>query len=152
MMGARVGQGGRDTLTTGVLADDGSQEGVYSRGYNAPPSAESLNRGGPQPAGPFQGGYDRSGTASPTFTDYESSAQHGGPYSRLREPYPAWSNEQQIPLSKEEIEDVFIDLANKFGFQRDSVRSFLFPLSRVLEELTKSRPRSCRCATCTTTS
>lgn len=102
--------------------DEASQGGPYSRSYNAP-SAESINNsnnGGPQ--GPFQGGYDRSGAESPTFTDYESSAQHGGPYSRLREPYPAWSNESRIPLSKEEIEDVFIDLANKFGFQRDSMR------------------------------
>ncbi|GAA5831103.1 hypothetical protein JCM11251_005144 [Rhodosporidiobolus azoricus] len=86
---------------------DGSQEGFYG-GYQQPP-------------GPFQGRSD-----SPAqYSDYESSsAHHGpGPYSRLREPYPAWSNESQIPLSKEEIEDVFIDLANKFGFQRDSMRN-----------------------------
>lgn len=59
------------------------------------------------------------------FSDYESSAGNhgGGAFTRLREPYPAWSNESQIPLSKEEIEDVFIDLANKFGFQRDSMRN-----------------------------
>lgn len=42
-------------------------------------------------------------------------AANAGPYSKLREPYPAWANEN-IPLSKEEIEDVFIDLANKVGF------------------------------------
>ncbi|GAA5921599.1 hypothetical protein JCM1841_000147 [Sporobolomyces salmonicolor] len=86
---------------------DGSQEGYYG-GYQQPP-------------GPFQGRSE-----SPAgFSDYESSsgAHGGGPYSRLREPYPAWSNESQIPLSKEEIEDVFIDLANKFGFQRDSMRN-----------------------------
>ena len=41
----------------------------------------------------------------------------------FEKPYPAWSAESQIPLSKEEIEDVFIDLANKFGFQRDSMRN-----------------------------
>ncbi|KAI9626418.1 hypothetical protein H4Q26_017882 [Puccinia striiformis f. sp. tritici PST-130] len=53
-----------------------------------------------------------------------SSASTGpDPYSRLREAYPAWSSDSQIPLSKEEIEDVFIDLANKFGFQRDSMRN-----------------------------
>jgi len=88
---------------------DGSQEGYYGGGYQG------------QPQGPFMGRSD-----SPAgFSDYESSAgNHGtGPYSRLREPYPAWSNETQIPLSKEEIEDVFIDLANKFGFQRDSMRN-----------------------------
>jgi 1,3-beta-glucan synthase len=36
---------------------------------------------------------------------------------------PAWTQEANIPLSKEEIEDVLIDLANKFGFQKDSCRN-----------------------------
>ncbi|GAA5857352.1 hypothetical protein JCM8547_002235 [Rhodosporidiobolus lusitaniae] len=86
---------------------DGSQEGYYG-GYQQPP-------------GPFQGRADSPAAFS---DDYSSSAHHAGaPWSRLREPYPAWSNETQIPLSKEEIEDVFIDLANKFGFQRDSMRN-----------------------------
>lgn len=31
---------------------------------------------------------------------------------------PAWNQDANIPLSKEEIEDVLIDLANKFGFQK----------------------------------
>ncbi len=31
---------------------------------------------------------------------------------------PAWTVDANIPLSKEEIEDVLIDLANKFGFQK----------------------------------
>ncbi|GAA5865846.1 hypothetical protein JCM3774_003116 [Rhodotorula dairenensis] len=86
-----------------------SQEGFYSGG------------GYGQQGAPFQGRAD-----SPMgFSDYESSAGNhgGGAFTRLREPYPAWSNESQIPLSKEEIEDVFIDLANKFGFQRDSMRN-----------------------------
>ncbi|KAK6996025.1 putative 1,3-beta-D-glucan synthase subunit [Favolaschia claudopus] len=37
--------------------------------------------------------------------------------------YPAWSAERHIPLSKEEIEDIFLDLTQKFGFQRDSMRN-----------------------------
>ncbi|GAA5979391.1 hypothetical protein JCM10908_002906 [Rhodotorula pacifica] len=87
-----------------------SQDGFYSGGGY-----------GQQGGAPFQGRAD-----SPMgFSDYESSAGNhgGGAFTRLREPYPAWSNESQIPLSKEEIEDVFIDLANKFGFQRDSMRN-----------------------------
>ncbi|ODN83720.1 1,3-beta-glucan synthase component FKS1 [Cryptococcus amylolentus CBS 6039] len=72
--------------------------------------------------------------------NYPSSDYHGGPgylpsrastptYSesreghKPREPYPAWTAEANIPLSKEEIEDVLIDLANKFGFQKDSSRN-----------------------------
>ena len=33
-------------------------------------------------------------------------------------PYPAWGAEHNISLSKEEIEDIFLDLQQKFGFQR----------------------------------
>lgn len=39
------------------------------------------------------------------------------------EHYPAWSADRQIPMSTEEIEDIFLDLAQKFGFQRDSMRN-----------------------------
>ena len=42
-----------------------------------------------------------------------------------RDAYPAWSADRQIPLSKEEIEDVFLDLTQKFGFQRDSMRNMV---------------------------
>ncbi|KAI0826038.1 1,3-beta-glucan synthase [Irpex lacteus] len=52
------------------------------------------------------------GSSTPTYVD-----------SGTREPYPAWSSERQIPLSKEEIEDIFLDLTQKFGFQRDSMRN-----------------------------
>lgn len=70
--------------------------------------------------------------------DYESAgAAHSDAYmlgmdmyqdvyaggARQREPYPAWTVDHNIPLSKEEIEDIFIDLANKFGFQRDNMRN-----------------------------
>lgn len=65
-----------------------------------------------------------SGASTPTF--HPNSAMGpppmmGGPYSKLREPYPAWANDS-IPLSKEEIEDVFIDLANKVSRAIDAGR------------------------------
>jgi 1,3-beta-glucan synthase len=41
------------------------------------------------------------------------------------EPYPAWSSNRQIPMSTEEIEDIFLDLTQKFGFQRDSMRNMV---------------------------
>ena len=52
---------------------------------------------------------------------------------RQREPYPAWTVDMQIPLSKEEIEDIFIDLANKFGFQRDNMRNMFDHLMILLD-------------------
>lgn len=56
-------------------------------------------------------------TESSTFMDY--------PPPSLREAYAAWSSDRQIPLSKEEIEDVFLDLTQKFGFQKESMRNMV---------------------------
>lgn len=56
-------------------------------------------------------------STTPTYTEY------GGP--GVREPYPAWSGDRQIPLSKEEIDDIFLDLKQKFGFQADSMRNMV---------------------------
>lgn len=47
------------------------------------------------------------------------------PPSGAKDQYAAWTTERQIPLSKEEIEDIFLDLAQKFGFQRDSMRNMV---------------------------
>ena len=60
-------------------------------------------------------------SSTPTFVDHNGVSG--------REPYPAWSSERQIPLSKEEIEDIFLDLTQKFGFQRDSMRNMVRPSS-----------------------
>ncbi|KAI0934337.1 1,3-beta-D-glucan synthase [Taiwanofungus camphoratus] len=49
------------------------------------------------------------------------------------EPYPAWTQARQIPMSTEEIEDIFLDLAQKFGFQRDSMRNMFDFLMHLLD-------------------
>ena len=72
------------------------------------PSAESF--------GPSRMGYTES--SAPTLADY------AGPPG-AQEAYPAWTVERSIPLSKEEIEDIFLDLTQKFGFQRDSMRNMV---------------------------
>ncbi|PLW44128.1 hypothetical protein PCANC_13795 [Puccinia coronata f. sp. avenae] len=103
---------------------DSHQPRSYDSRTAQTPSTESLM--GPTPSS-FRNQDPMSGSSTPTAYDsygYPSSGTTGpDPYSRLREAYPAWSSDSQIPLSKEEIEDVFIDLANKFGFQRDSMRN-----------------------------
>ena len=83
--------------------DTDSDVDVYGQKYI--PSTESL---GP----PRDSVFPESST--PTYMD-----------QGVREPYPAWSSERQIPLSKEEIEDIFLDLTQKFGFQRDSMRNMV---------------------------
>ncbi len=92
------------------MPDTDSDADVYGQKYV--PSTESL--------GPPRMGISESST--PTFVD-----SNGMP--AVREPYPAWSSERQIPLSKEEIEDIFLDLTQKFGFQRDSMRNMVRYLS-----------------------
>ncbi|KAJ9071259.1 1,3-beta-D-glucan synthase [Entomophthora muscae] len=48
-------------------------------------------------------------------------------------PWPAWSAENQVPLSKEEILDIFEDLKSKFGFQDDSMRNQYDALMTMLD-------------------
>ena len=51
-----------------------------------------------------------------------------GPFADIpgsHEPYPAWSTERQVPMTTEEIEDIFLDLQQKFGFQKDSMRNMV---------------------------
>lgn len=94
--------------------DTDSEVDVYPHRYE--PSAESLMGGSRM---------GMSDSTTPTFTDY------GPPGSR--EAYPAWSADRQIPLSKEEIEDIFLDLTQKFGFQRDSMRNMFDFLMQQLD-------------------
>jgi 1,3-beta-glucan synthase len=84
--------------------DTDSDHDVYG-GQRLGPSAESLNGGR---------------SSAPNLGDLGASQ-----YSTGREPYPAWGAERVIPLSKEEIEDIFLDLQQKFGFQRDSMRNMV---------------------------
>lgn len=80
----------------------GADSDIEYGGKGYAPSAESL--------------FPPSGRASEITMEYQ------GP-SGFKESYPAWSAERNIPLSKEEIEDIFLDLTQKFGFQRDSMRN-----------------------------
>ncbi|WVN91184.1 1,3-beta-glucan synthase component FKS1 [Cryptococcus depauperatus CBS 7841] len=90
----------------GMGRETWASESGWSQGDGNYPASD--NHGGP--------GYNPSRASTPTYS--ESKDGH-----RPREPYPAWTQEANIPLSKEEIEDVLIDLANKFGFQKDSSRN-----------------------------
>jgi len=97
----------------------GYQDGQGGRGYRPPSSQISY------------GGNRSSGASTPNYAmDYSNVLPAG---QRSREPYPAWTSDAQIPLSKEEIEDIFLDLANKFGFQRDSMRNMYDHLMTLLD-------------------
>ncbi|KAL1852662.1 1,3-beta-D-glucan synthase [Paecilomyces lecythidis] len=99
--------------------NDSSQMGGRGYGYRPPSSQISY------------GGNRSSGASTPVYgMDYSSALPAG---QRSREPYPAWTSDGQIPLSKEEIEDIFIDLVNKFGFQRDSMRNMYDHMMTLLD-------------------
>ncbi|KAF5348770.1 hypothetical protein D9756_009724 [Leucocoprinus leucothites] len=100
--------------------DTDSDGDVYQR-YNVP-SSEDLGQRTPFPE-------------APTPTYLEPTMPHGS-----RDAYPAWTPENNIPLSKEEIEDIFLDLTQKFGFQRDSMRNMFDFLMQLLDSRASRMP------------
>ncbi|KAF2758287.1 1,3-beta-glucan synthase [Pseudovirgaria hyperparasitica] len=89
------------------------------RGYRPPSSQISY------------GGNRSSGASTPIYGMEYGNALPAG--QRSREPYPAWTSDAQIPLTKEELEDIFMDLTAKFGFQRDSMRNMYDHLMTLLD-------------------
>jgi 1,3-beta-glucan synthase len=112
----------RDERYYGRSTDSLSQMGDR-RGYPRPPSSQIS-----------YGGNRSSGASTPIYgMDYQA-----GFGANSREPYPAWTTDNQIPLSKEEIESIFNELQQKFGFQMDSVRN-MFDHMMVLLDSRASR-------------
>jgi 1,3-beta-glucan synthase len=102
--------------------DERYQSGYDSqggRGYRPPSSQISY------------GGNRSSGASTPVYGMEYGNALPAG--QRSREPYPAWTSDGQIPLSKEELEDIFLDLTAKFGFQRDSMRNMYDHMMTLLD-------------------
>jgi 1,3-beta-glucan synthase len=106
----------RDERYYGRSTDSLSQMGDR-RGYGRPPSSQIS-----------YGGNRSSGASTPIYgMDYPPG------FSNPREPWPAWTTENQIPLSKEEIETIFNELQQKFGFQMDSVRNMYDHMMTLLD-------------------
>jgi 1,3-beta-glucan synthase len=107
----------------------------YGRGderYNSYNESQAGGRGYRPPSSQISyGGNRSSGASTPNYgMDYNNVLPAG---QRSREPYPAWTSDAQIPLSKEEVEDIFLDLTAKFGFQRDSMRNMYDHLMTLLD-------------------
>ncbi|SCU80544.1 LAMI_0B02872g1_1 [Lachancea mirantina] len=85
-------------------------------GYNVP------NNGNYTPSQISYGDPRSSGASTPIYggEGFDSSAIA---MALPNDPYPAWTADNQSPVTIEQIEDAFIDLANRFGFQRDSMRN-----------------------------
>ncbi|EGD93455.1 glucan synthase [Trichophyton tonsurans CBS 112818] len=106
------------TMRSDARGGDGDYYGRGDERYNSYSESQMGGRGYRPPSSQISYGNRSSGAATPIYgTDALPMGQ------RSREPYPAWTSDAQIPLSKEEIEEIFLDLVNKFGFQRDSMRN-----------------------------
>ncbi|KIY50907.1 glycosyltransferase family 48 protein [Fistulina hepatica ATCC 64428] len=109
--------------------------------YPAPDLPDHYNASTTRLAG-SPGQYDQSGYESESYSPggYAASIESqpaispfADPGTGPAEPYPAWSSDRQIPMSTEEIEDIFLDLTQKFGFQRDSMRNMFDFLMHLLD-------------------
>ncbi|KAJ7057182.1 glycosyltransferase family 48 protein [Mycena amicta] len=107
---------------------------TYPSGSGSPESYQDHNHGfydndeSYDPYPPQDSDSEVSGPGpTSTYAEYPTGA------GQIREAYPAWSAERNIPLSKEEIEDVFLDLAQKFGFQKDNERNMSDFLLQLLD-------------------
>ncbi|KAF2399780.1 1,3-beta-glucan synthase component FKS1 [Trichodelitschia bisporula] len=106
----------------------------YGRGdeqYNSYGEAPGGRGYRPSSSQVSYGGNRSSGASTPIYGGEFGAALPAG--QRSREPYPAWTPEAQIPITKEEIEDIFMDLKAKFGFQGDSVRNMYDHLMTLLD-------------------
>ncbi|AOA62794.1 1,3-beta-glucan synthase component [Komagataella phaffii CBS 7435] len=104
----------------------GNGAGTPYDGYGAQYTPSQISYGDPR----------SSNTSTPVYGagPYDQSGMVALP----TDPYPAWTADNQAPVSIEQIEDVFIDLTNKFGFQRDSMRN-MFDYFMVLLDSRSSR-------------
>ncbi|KAH8833629.1 1,3-beta-glucan synthase [Flagelloscypha sp. PMI_526] len=91
----------------------------YQGGFNAPPEDHARRR--------YVASVDSHASSTPSISPFAD------PGVGNSEPYPAWSSDRQIPMSTEEVEDIFLDLTQKFGFQRDSMRNMFDFLMHLLD-------------------
>ncbi|KAG7191769.1 uncharacterized protein KQ657_002734 [Scheffersomyces spartinae] len=54
-------------------------------------------------------------------------------FNKEYEPYPAWGPPNEVPISKKDIEAIFIDLMEIFGFQEDNVKNSFDLMMRLLD-------------------
>jgi 1,3-beta-glucan synthase len=92
----------------------------YGRGDERYNSYNDGQRGYRPPSSQISYGNRSSGASTPIYGPGFDALPAG---QRSREPYPAWTVDSQIPITKEEIEDIFMELRAKFGFQGDNVRN-----------------------------
>ncbi|KAI0274243.1 hypothetical protein BGY98DRAFT_80207 [Russula aff. rugulosa BPL654] len=103
-----------DSLRSAIYRPNGSLRAVNGPSYSAPTGQPDSDRDVyGQHLGPSAESLDSGCSSAPNLCDFGESQ-----YTTGSEPYPAWGAKRNIPLSKEEIEGIFLDLQQEFGFQR----------------------------------
>lgn len=69
------------------------------------------------------------------FNKGETFAEKGvyDTFDNYYDPYPSWNPEDKVPISREEIESIFITLTEIFGFQMDNTKNMFDYLLRLLD-------------------
>lgn len=124
------------------------QQGYYDQQGGQGYDPESYSDFSGAPGTPYDGYGNNYTPSNMSYGDPNSGSSTpyygaGGMYdqgmiSLPSDPYPAWTADNQAPVPIEQIEDVFIDLTNKFGFQRDSMRN-MFDYFMVMLDSRSSR-------------
>jgi 1,3-beta-glucan synthase len=136
-----------DPQNDATYYSQGYQQDAYSQGYSQDGYYDQPQKGADNEAfsdfsyggAPGTPGYDYNTQYTPSNMSYAAGRSSGastpvygsnGAFDPSQiavalpnDPYPAWTADQQAPVSIEQIEDIFIDLTNRFGFQRDSMRN-----------------------------
>lgn len=73
--------------------------------------------------------------AQQDINGYESFAERGvgDTYESNYDPYPTWTEDDNIPVSRERIQSIFIHLHKIFGFQYDSTKNMYDYLMKLLD-------------------
>lgn len=131
----RTPNSGIDYEAFGTLRSTQFDEGRYA---SFAPSSDSLialleNKKNQRPHN--NSAYSRtnswiSGNGTPSYIDY-NNATEAFLLNELQ--FPAWSDPNQVPISKDEIEHIFKTLKDKFGFQEDNMKNMFDSLMTQLD-------------------
>ncbi|CCK70138.1 1,3-beta-glucan synthase KNAG_0D03920 [Huiozyma naganishii CBS 8797] len=107
-----------------------SAHGEYDNNY--PPSHLSYGKGPHRTFSTLSTSmYDR--VPHDGSSNLHNGANHESSTLFPQDPYPSWTADPDCPVNIKQIEDIFIDLTNKFGFQRDSMRNMFDHLMTLLD-------------------
>ena len=113
-----------------MMSQDNMENFSDFSSYGPPPQGYNMNNNGMDSQGqtsqqytPSQLSYGDNGMNTGASTSAMMYDPNTIAMALPNDPYPAWTADTQAPINIEQIEDIFIDLTNRFGFQRDSMRN-----------------------------